>query len=655
MSDTAPSTETLEFKAEVSAVLKLVTNSLYTNREIFLRELISNASDALDKARFEALVDEDLTGKDLDLKIKVTTDQRRGVLIIEDVGIGMTREECATNLGTIAHSGTLKFLEQAVADKAEGKKPDMGLIGQFGVGFYSAFMVADKIEVHTQSARPGHDPIVWTSDGAGAFTISKGMREGRGTRVELHLKEDAKEFLERYRIEQIIRRYSNYILYPVELEVKDDKGEVQGEAEKVNAAKAFWAQSSSELTDDDYQEFYKHVMGGFVMPGDEPLARIHLSLDAPIQFRSVLYVPGNRPADLMGEEVRGLQLYARRVLVMENSDKLLPSYLRFFRGVVDSEDLPLNVSREMLQEHQCLSAIRRQLTRKALKLLEDTASDDSAQYGKIWEQYGVFLKEGLHTDSGHRKPLTNLLRFKTTADGGEAWVSLAQYVESMPEGQPAIYYITGESAEALTHSPHLEACQARGWPVLLMSDAVDEWVVQGLTEFDDKPLKSVSQGELELDGDKGDDAKSDDDKSDDKADEPAEDDPELAPLLVAARKILGDRVKDVRGSKRLTSSTSCLVDEDGGLSRNMERILRMANRDVPTRTRILEVNPGHQFVKAAVAVAQENPDDARLTTWVELLLDQANLSEGEVVDGPGMVRRIQAVLDAAAGISGNAS
>ena len=643
MSDAVGSTETLEFKAEVAAVLKLVTSSLYTNQEIFLRELISNASDALDKARFQALVDENLLGKDLPLEIKIVADKRRGVLAIEDVGIGMSREEAAQNLGTIAHSGTLQFLQQAAAAKAEGGKPDLGLIGQFGVGFYSGFMVADTIEVHSRSAHPGHEPLVWKSSGGGGFTISAGVRETRGSRVELHLKEEAKEYLDRFRLEHIIKRYSNYVLYPIKLEVIDDEGKTEGEPKQVNAAKAFWANNPSELKDEDYAEFYKHVMGGFVLPGDEPLARLHLSLDAPLQFKSVLYVPGKRPPDLMSaEDNKGLQLYARRVLVMESCDKLLPTYLRFFRGVVDSEDLPLNVSREMLQEHKGLAAIRRQLTRKALRLLEDTAKDEAENYGKLWEQFGLFIKEGLHTDNAHREQLTGLLRFRSTADEGASWVSLADYVASMSEGQDAIYYITGDSVEALTRSPHLEACRARGLPVLLMTDPVDEWVVSDLSEFDGKPLKSVSQGDFDLDGSDKDDA----------SEEP--DDGELGPLLTAAREILGNKVKQVRASHRLTESSVCLVDDEGGLSRNMERILRLGGREVPSLPRILELNPGHAFVKAANALAAEDAGSAKLRTWVEVLLDQAHLAEGEVVDPAGVVRRIQTVLDEAAGIAGDA-
>ncbi|MCA9710482.1 MAG: molecular chaperone HtpG, partial [Myxococcales bacterium] len=638
--------KTHEFKAEVAAVLRLVTNSLYTNREIFLRELVSNASDALDKARFTALVDKDLRDQDAEPLIQIVADKARGVITIEDSGIGMSEQEAAQNLGTIAHSGTLRFLEQMAADQAEGKRPDLNLIGQFGVGFYSAFMVADRIDVHSLSARPGHEPIHWSSDGS-AFTVEPGSRRVRGTRIELHLKDEAKEFLDRWRIESIIKRYSNFVLYPIKLQVIDDKGVGEGDNRQINASSAFWTKNPSDLSEEDYKEFYSHVMGGFVMPGDEPLGHLHLSLDAPIQFRSVLYVPGRRPHDLFGEDAKALQLYARRVLVMESCDKLLPTYLRFVRGVVDSEDLPLNVSREMLQEHKSLSAIRRQLTRKVLKLLADTAQDDPAKYGKIWAEFGVFLKEGLHTDSAHKDDITALLRFASTGSEGEP-VSLDQYVEAMPPEQEAIYYITGDSAQALARSPHLEACRSRGYAVLLMTDAVDEWVVQDLHEYKDKPLRSVTQGDLGLSP-----AKKDDQGAAEGDDAPAEaeSDASLDPLLRRAKEVLGERVKAVRASSRLTESAACLVDDEGGLSRNMERILRMANRDVPERPRILELNPGHPFVQAANRLAAQDEPPESLGTWIELLHDQANLAEGTVADPAGVVQRIQGLLDRVAGLA----
>jgi molecular chaperone HtpG len=667
-----PAPEKHEFKAEVAAVLRLVTNSLYTNREIFLRELISNASDALDKARFGALVDKELLGQAETPKIWIIADKPRNVLIIEDNGIGMTKEEASRNLGTIAHSGTLKFLQEATTQQAEGKKPDLGLIGQFGVGFYSAFMIADRIDVFTRSATPGDDAVHWSSTGDGGFTIAPTVREGRGTRIELHLKDDAKDFLDRFRIESIVRRYSNFVLYPIffqeidsqridsqridsqridsqriDAQKVDSQGIDASAAEQqaprqINEASAFWTLNPKDLEDKDYQEFYKHVMGGFVLPGDQPLGWLHLSLDAPIQFKAVLFIPGRRPADLFGEESKHLQLYARRVLVMDSCDKLLPLYLRFLRGVVDSEDLPLNVSRELLQEHKSLAAIRRQLTRKVLNLLSDIAKDDPDRYEKIWRDFGVFLKEGLHIDNAHRDQLTGLLRFVSTASDGKL-VSLSEYVASMPAGQQAIYYITGDKHEDLAASPHLEACRARGYPVLLMNDAVDEWVMQDLHEFEGKPLHSVTQGDLAFGDDEPGATESGESKAD-QADGKAKTSGVDA-LLGRAKAVLGDRVKDVVASKRLTQSASCLVDLEGGIGRNMERILRMAGREVHARPRILELNPKHEFVQAANAIAEQTPDDPRLQTWIELLFDQANLAEGHVIDPAGTVRRIQSVLD----------
>jgi molecular chaperone HtpG len=628
MPDT-PAPEKHEFKAEVAAVLKLVTRSLYTNPEIFLRELISNASDALHKARFEALVDQSLEGQDLDLEIRVLADRKQGVLVIEDTGIGMTREEAAKSLGTIAHSGTLRFLEAAAQRQATGESPDLNLIGQFGVGFYSAFMVADRVDVYSKSAKAGHDAVHWSSAGDGTFELGAADRTDRGTRIELRLKEEAKEFLDRFRVEQIVKRYSNFVMYPVRFKGTDGDGKEDESFKQLNEVGAFWTEDPKGLQDKDYEQFYRHVTGGFVLPGDSPLARLHLSMDAPLQFRAVLFVPGRRPADLFAEESRHLQLFARRVLVMDNCDKLLPVYLRFMRGVVDSEDLPLNVSREMLQENKQLSAIRRQLTRKVLKLLEDTAKEDRTRYEKIWEEFGVFLKEGLHIDNAHREQLTAMLRFHSAGHEAE-WISLREYVDTMKEGQEAIYYITGESVEALERSPHLEAVRGRGYAVLLMTDAVDEWVVQDLNEFDGKPLRSVTQGSLDLDRKEGDEA--------------AETPQELLALVEKAKEVLGERVKDVRASKRLTESASCLVDAEDGLGRNMARILKMAGREIVSRPRILEINPSHTFVKAAADLATKGGAD-ELTTYIELLHDQAHLAEGEVPDPAGTVKRIQGMLD----------
>lgn len=620
-----------EFKAEVSALLKLVTNSLYTNQEIFLRELISNASDALDKARFAALVDSDIVGKELEASIEITADAAAGTLTLEDTGIGLTREEAAQNLGTIAHSGTLQFLKEQAEAAASNEKAKLDLIGQFGVGFYSAFMVADRVDVYSRSAKADAKAVHWSSTGEGEFTLAEADRDTRGTRIVLQLNDAGKEFLNGYRIREIVRRYSNYVMHPIRLVTVDEKGE-RSEPEQLNAASAIWSRAPQELSDDDYTEFYKHLMGGFTLPGDEALARLHFSADAPIQFSALLFLPGRAPADLFMEDRKALQLFARRVLVMESTDKLLPTYLRFFRGVVDSEDLPLNVSREMLQEHKSLSAIRRQLTRKALKLLADLADNDAERYAKFWREFGPVLKEGLHTDGGNREALTALLRYH--AVGAEGLRSLDAYVEAMPEGQEFIYYIAGLDEAALRASPHLEAVRAKGYEVLLMTDAVDEWVLQHLQSHADKPFRSVTQGTLD-----GDD-KSEDDTGPTKID----------PLLEHMRSALEGRVKDVRVSKRLTETAACLVDDAGGLSRNMERILRAASRNpdapMPTTPRILEINAEHPFVAKANELAQKQDEasKARVGEYTELLLDLAALAEGTVLDPAGVVKRMQSVL-----------
>lgn len=625
-----------EFKAEVAALLKLVTNSLYTHSEIFLRELISNAADALDKARFTALVDDSITGKDVAPEIRITADKPRGVLVIEDTGIGMTRDEATANLGTIAHSGTLAFLEEARKQKDAGEKPDVNLIGQFGVGFYSAFMVADEVRVDTRSAHAGSEPVLWISSGEGDYAISPGQRETRGTRIELQLKDDAREFLEPHRLERIVRQYSNYVVHPIRLVVIESEGDDAGKASEprqINAARAIWSRSPSELSDDDYAEFYKHVMGGFVLPGDEPRTRLHFSMDAPIQFSALLFIPGRAPGDLFAEDRKGLQLFARHVLVMDSTDKLLPQWLRFFRGVVDSEDLPLNVSREMLQEHSSLSAIRRQLTRKAVKALKDAAAQDD--YDKLWEEFGAVIKEGLHSDGAHRDDILELTRWHSLSKDG--MISLAEYVEAMPEDQEGIYYIAGPDLATLKHSPHLEALKSRGHDVLLMTDPVDEWVLQSVPEFDGKPFKSATKAEAPT-GDAGDDA-------DGAETEPAPS--PIDPLLAQAKVLLGDRILEARASSRLTDSAACLVDSAFGLSKNMERILRMARNQpvMGAAARILELNPDHVLVKRANELAQTSPEDPRLATWVELLHDLAGLAEGQVADPAGTVKRLQAELE----------
>lgn len=645
------SSETHEFKAEVAALLNLVTNSLYTNSEIFLRELVSNAADALDKARYQALIDSEFGGKELEPHILITVNKQAGTLIMEDTGIGMTRDEAAQHLGTIAHSGTLRYLEEMQRARAAGQVTEAGelnLIGQFGVGFYSAFMVAEEVTVTSLSGKPGSEAVVWRSSGDGRFVIEPGSREQRGTKIELRLKPDAKEFLDRWRIEGLIKRYSNYIMHPIRLRVIDEEGvDKDPEPRQINAASAIWQRNPAELEDKDYQEFYKHVMGGFVLPGDEPYARLHFSADAPIQFHALLFVPGRAPADLFQEDRKALQLFARRVLVMDSCDTLLPQYLRFVRGVVDSEDLPLNVSREMLQEHKSLAAIRRQLTRKVLKLLADLAEQDAEKYAKLWAEFGSVIKEGLHTDGGQRAELTELLRYRSVSQD-DGLTSLQAYVAEMPAEQAAIWYIAGPDESALRNSPHLEAVRAKGQNVLLMTDAVDEWVLQSLSEYQGKQFRSVTQGDLDEPADKDDDSDEDDESKDDEdASKDKREPSAIDPLLNTAKVVLGGRVREVRASKRLTESPSCLVDAAGGLSRNMERILRMAQpgTKLGASPRILELNPDHPFVLAANRLAEANKDDPRLPEWVEILHDLAALAEGSVPDPAGAAKRFQKVLN----------
>ena len=645
------SAETHEFKAEVAALLNLVTNSLYTNSEIFLRELISNAADALDKARYQGLIDAGFGGKELEPAILITVNKQDGTLTIEDTGIGMTREEAAGHLGTIAHSGTLRYLQEMQRARAAGEISEAGelnLIGQFGVGFYSAFMVADEVVVTSLSGKAGSEAVVWRSRGDGKFAVEPGKREQRGTTIQLQLKSEAKEFLDRWRIEGLIKRYSNYIMHPIRLRVIDEQGEDKDpEPRQINAASAIWARNPSELEDKDYDDFYKHVMGGFVLPGDEPFARLHFSADAPIQFHALLFIPGRAPADLFQEDRKALQLFARRVMVMDSCDTLLPQYLRFVRGVVDSEDLPLNVSREMLQENKSLSAIRRQLTRKVLKQLAEIAEQDADKYSKLWNEFGAVIKEGLHTDGGQRDELTELLRYRSVAKDDGSLTSLAAYVEAMPDDQKSIWYIAGPDEAALRNSPHLEAVRAKGQNVLLMTDPVDEWVLQSLAQYKDKPFRSVTQGELD---DKADDVQDDKDDDESESEDEAKDKQEpspIDPLINLAKVVLGGRVRDVRASKRLTESPSCLVDAAGGLSRNMERILRMAQpgTKLGASPRILELNPDHPFVKSASALVESNKDDPRLPEWVEILHDLAALAEGSVPDPAGAAKRFQKVLN----------
>jgi molecular chaperone HtpG len=603
----------LPFQAEVKQVLALVINSLYTHKEVFLRELISNASDALDKARFLALTRKDVAAAEGEPRIRIELDDEKRTLTIEDNGIGMTRDEAIQNLGTIARSGSAEFL-RAYADAAKSKA-DGGLqiIGQFGVGFYAAFMVASRVDVETRSMLPGAEAVIWRSSGSGGFTVMPGERPHPGTRITLHLKDDEREYAKAWRVKEITTKYSDFVQYPIEVD-----GEV------VNRSAAIWALPKSQVSDEQHTEFFRRITG---FDAQSPLLRVHLSIDAPVQFHALLYVPEKAPLDLFSRERKGVRLYAKRVLIAEDCDKLTPPYLRFLRGVVDSEDVPLNVSREMLQEDRSLSQIQAQLTKSVLRSLKDLADGDAEKYAKLWAEFGRVLKEGIATDWKHKDELAELCRFESWKSEPGKLISLRQYVASMPDGQKEIYFITGPSRAAVEQGPHLEAVKKRGFDVLLLVDPIDEWVVQALTEFDKRRLKSIAHGEVDL-GDSAD----------------TREESDVAAAVAAVKAALGDRVKDVRASKRLTESASCLVAAEGDPGANMERLLKMIDGKGADAPRILELNPTHPIVKNLQVVAAREPSSARLAQWSELLFDQALLAEGVVKDPTKLVRRIQELL-----------
>jgi len=599
--------ETLGFQAEVKQLLHLMIHSLYSNKEIFLRELISNAADAADKLRFEALANNALYESDPDLKIRISFDKAARTLTVSDNGVGMSRDEVVQNIGTIARSGTREFFESLTGDQAK----DARLIGQFGVGFYSSFIVADRVTLVTR--RAGSDQAVrWECDmtkGAGEYTVEPADKAGRGTDVTLHLREGEDELLEEHRLKSIVRKYSDHIAIPV----------LMGSG-TVNQASALWARPKSEVTDEQYVEFYKYIGHDF----EAPLAWTHNRVEGRQQYTQLLYIPAHAPFDLWDRHQRhGLKLYVRRVFIMDDAEHLLPAYLRFVRGVVDSADLPLNVSREILQQSKDVDAIRAGCARRVLALLGDLAQKEKDKYAGFWKEFGRVLKEGVGEDPPNRDDIAKLLRFASTHTGTEAEdVSLADYLGRMKEGQDRIYYVTAETFLTAKGSPHLEIFRKRGVEVLLLSDRVDEWLVANLREFEGKPLASVARGELGLDKIKGEDATKDHEVG------------RYKDLLVGLKRALGDRVKDVRVSQRLTESPSCLIADENDIGGNLARILKAAGQKVPDSKPILEVNPDHAIVQRL------KPDDAAFGEWAGLLYDQALLAEGGQLDDPaGFVRR----------------
>ncbi len=613
--------ETLDFQAEVRQLLKLMIHSLYSNKEIFLREMISNASDACDKLRFESLSDDGLYEGDTDLRIRVSFDKDQRTVTVSDNGIGMSRTEVMENLGTIAKSGTRQFLESLSVEQVK----DTNLVGQFGVGFYSGFVVADRITVLTRRAGLGAEHGVrWESDGEGSYVVETAEKTERGTEVTLHLRKDEDEFLDGFRLRNIIRKYSDHIALPIVMKL-DDKNE----DETVNRASALWARPKKDIAEEEYHEFYKHVGHDF----EDPLAYIHNQVEGRQSYTTLFYVPQRAPFDLWDRQQRhGIKLYVRRVFIMDASEQLLPNYLRFVRGVVDSDDLPLNVSREILQHNRTVETIRGASVKKILGLLEDLAKNDQDKYRKFWQEFGRVLKEGPAEDFANRERIAKLLRFATThSDGEEQTVSLDDYIARMKEGQDKIYYISGETFAAAKNSPHLEVFRKQGIEVLLLSDRIDEWLVGNLPKVDDKALQSVAKGTLDLgtleDKDSVEEIK--------KAEE------QFQSLLGRMKKVLGDKVKEVRISHRLTQSPACLVVEEHDMGTSLRNLLKAAGHDIPTVVPIIEINPRHSLV----ARLNDEQDAQRFEDWVTILFDQALLAEGGQLEDPaGFVRRLNDLL-----------
>jgi len=613
--------ETLGFQAEVRQLLDLMIHSLYSNKEIFLRELISNASDAADKLRFEALTDEALFEGQSDLAIQVRFDKAARTLTISDNGIGMSRAEVIDHIGTIAKSGTRQFFASLSGDKQK----DARLIGQFGVGFYSAFIVSDRVTLTSRRAGLGPEHGVrWESTGQGDYSIETIEKPERGTEVTLHLREGEDEFLDGWRLREVIRKYSDHITLPIRMSREGGEGE-----ETVNSASALWARPRGEIQQDEYDEFYKHVAHDF----EGPLAHVHTRVEGKQEYISLLYIPRHAPFDLWDRDKRhGIKLYVRRVFIMDDAEQLMPAYLRFVRGVIDSADLPLNVSREILQHSRDIDAMRAGSTRKVLDALDELARDKPEAYATFWEEFGRVLKEGIVEDVANRERIAKLLRFHSTnADAEAADVSLEAYVGRMREGQEKIYYLTAETLAAARHSPHLEIFRKQGIEVLLLADRVDEWVVMHLTEFAGKPLQSIAKGALDLGAL--------DDKEAKQAQ--AQSIGELKELLDRMKTAVGERVKEVRVTHRLTSSPACLVSDEHDVSANLERLLKAAGQQAPARKPILELNPDHALVQRL----KNEVDGGRFNDLSMLLLDQALLAEGGQLEDPaGFVRRLNELL-----------
>lgn len=611
--------ETLGFQTEVKQLLHLMIHALYSNKEIFLRELISNASDAADKLRFAALSQPELLGTDPELKVCVDFDKEARTITISDNGIGMTRQEVIEHLGTIAKSGTREFLTKLTGDQAK----DSHLIGQFGVGFYSAFIVADEVTVLTRKAGAAENEAVkWTSKAEGDYTIETVDKASRGTTIVLHLKADEDEFLDAWRLRHIITKYSDHITLPVMMKktsYEEGKETVSDEYEAVNKATALWTLPKNEITPDDYKALYKHISHDF----QDPLTWSHNRVEGKQEYTSLLYIPSHAPFDLyQRERSYGLKLYVKRVFIMDDAEQFLPNYLRFVKGVLDSNDLPLNISREILQSNRLVETMKGALTKRVLSMLEKIQQDEAENYAKFWNEFGRVLKEGIVEDAANQASIAKLLRFASThTDTAEQTVTLIDYISRMKPGQEVIYFITAESFNAAQNSPQLEIFRQKGIEVLLMFDRIDEWLATHLTEFDGKKLQSVAKSSVDL-------SKI---AAEDKKDETPANEAEFENLLTQVKTILGERVKDVRLSQRLTTSPACLVVDENDLNPHLQRILQQAGQFAPASKPILEVNAKHPILQRM----QNETDDHRLTEWTNILFDQAVLAEGGVLDNPG--------------------
>ncbi|HHQ4307125.1 TPA: molecular chaperone HtpG [Serratia fonticola] len=617
--------ETRGFQSEVKQLLHLMIHSLYSNKEIFLRELISNASDAADKLRFRALSKPELYEGDGELRVRLSFDKEKRTLTIADNGIGMSREEVIENLGTIAKSGTKAFLESIGSDQAK----DSQLIGQFGVGFYSAFIVADKVTVRTRAAGAAEDQgVYWESAGEGDYTIADISKADRGSEITLHLREGEDEYLDGWRLRSVIGKYSDHIALPVEIETKNEEdGTVTWE--KINKAQALWTRSKADVTEEEYKEFYKHIAHDFT----DPLSWSHNRVEGKQEYTSLLYIPAQAPWDMWNRDHKhGLKLYVQRVFIMDDAEQFMPNYLRFVRGLIDSNDLPLNVSREILQDSRVTQNLRGALTKRVLQMLDKLAKDDAEAYQKFWQQFGMVLKEGPAEDGGNKEAIAKLLRFASTHNDSSAQtVSLEEYVGRMTEGQDKIYYITADSYAAAESSPHLELFRKKGIEVLLLSDRIDEWMMSYLTEFDGKVFQSVSKADEALD------------KLADETEEQKEAEKQLEPFIERVKTLLGERVKDVRLTHRLTDTPAIVTTDADEMSTQMAKLFAAAGQAAPEVKYIFELNPEHALVKRASDVG----DNEQFAEWIDLLLDQALLAERGTLEDPNQfIRRMNKLLSA---------